>query len=77
MWQDWALAGLSLAFLVPMVASLRSIHKPHLLHSLGAAVLLTAYAGVMWTLGMRLAVLTEVVGVAAWLVLAWQGRGQR
>ncbi|PIR37247.1 MAG: hypothetical protein COV34_03430 [Candidatus Zambryskibacteria bacterium CG10_big_fil_rev_8_21_14_0_10_42_12] len=71
-WQDIVISIGQFLFLIALIPSIRSEHKPAFGTSLMTALVLTAFGITYGTLGLWFAVSTSVFISAGWYILAWQ-----
>ena len=72
LWQDLVLTGGQLVLIFSLIPSIVSRHKPALMTSLLAVVVLAAFTGVYVTMHLWFTAVTVGVTCFTWVILAYQ-----
>lgn len=71
-WQDYIFVVGQVVFIVALLPSIFSEHKPELLTSVMTGLVLLVYAGTFYSMGLVYGAISTAITAACWLILAYQ-----
>jgi hypothetical protein len=72
MWQDYVFLTGQWIFIIALLPSIFSVHKPELLTSVMTGLVLLVYAVTFYSMGLVYGAISTAITAVCWLILAYQ-----